>query len=662
MSTSNDITTIKANIDAAIATSEALQVNYSDKKAEVEKARTELAAVDSNDDDGKAAASVKLLNAVEEVTKAAKASWAQEEVVSTYRDQLQLEVKRIRDLGDESVQNPSTPLDSALITQLGIKDSPLRTKLAHETHAVKHPKDKRAAVKATDRLHLEAFFAKRIDTPISAGYGDGNGKDAGVNASTYLQNQETITTKLPKLMFEFDVGEYFNVIVVNDPTPGTLPSVALAGGTMVNMLDPENELSAETVQASASLMYFNTEYGDSDNAVIGQICKKVSSQSLYDAVKEEFEKLPIEKQLWQVFLWMLLKEATMMDTTTIGALSTWIARPDLEKSYGGNIHTLLTMFMKVLRVLKRFGKMPHQPAKTLLEILGRNHNKEFASAFDTMYQKYKDDHVLETAHVGHMGDVLAIQNFNEVLPVEKLALQIYRQQLRSCQYTLLSDKPTQKSMNSLSGGGSKVKYQWYSKDEYDKLTPEEKKELRDMIREKGPAPGTPPELVERFNQRKKAGGDYKRKQWSSQPSGNKAGANLLKKLRRSGGVAVVDGSLHMLCGSCGDNSTHTTKGHSEWAKNPGGYCLPANHPGTALQIKLFGSAGKKAGKPSNSNSDEPDYAELLEKVNMMQTGFKAVKNLTTEVLDMEMDEEFDPTCAEKRRSLAQAWKDIEFLN
>ena len=97
------------------------------------------------------------------------------------------------------------------------------------------------------------------------------------------------------------------------------------------------------------------------------------------------------------------------------------------------------------------------------------------------------------------------------------------------------------------------------------------------------------------------------------------------------------------------NDSHTSGGHGKWASNPGSYCLPAGHPGKALQIKHLGTAG-------SSSSNEPSNANLQTELKQMKEAFKQVATLSTKVLEAEAEEDPDPTCASNRRALVDAWK------
>jgi hypothetical protein len=42
-------------------------------------------------------------------------------------------------------------------------------------------------------------------------------------------------------------------------------------------------------------------------------------------------------------------------------------------------------------------------------------------------------------------------------------------------------------------------------------------------------------------------------------------------------MQLVNGLLHVCCGKCGMNATHTTKTHNSWASNPTTFKLPSTY-------------------------------------------------------------------------------------
>ncbi len=77
--------------------------------------------------------------------------------------------------------------------------------------------------------------------------------------------------------------------------------------------------------------------------------------------------------------------------------------------------------------------------------------------------------------------------------------------------------------------------------------------------------------------------------WSGRGRGDGGKANTRGKWQRDGpktlavassggdGLVLNKGKWHMMCRSCGQNSTHTTGFHARWAAGPTSFTLPANH-------------------------------------------------------------------------------------
>ena len=86
---------------------------------------------------------------------------------------------------------------------------------------------------------------------------------------------------------------------------------------------------------------------------------------------------------------------------------------------------------------------------------------------------------------------------------------------------------------------------------------------------------------------KKQSGNYQRSQFGSAV----VGAN---------GIVMVAGVPHLSCKICGElTTTHGTKTHPEWAKNPDAFCLPSNHP-LALAHLAKGTANAATGQSTGT--------------------------------------------------------------
>ena len=484
---------------------------------------------------------------------------------------------------------------------------------------------------------------------LKAGYGSPNGEVADT-ASALIRNKEILDTRFLEVLSRYDQLSALWTYVPKDPN--AKPKQGFLNGKRVKLTAPSNVLSRESVIKSATFMLHYTEFGSENNSVLMKIAKKISEKSLYDRVMIEFNKLPADHRLGQVLLYMVIKESILMDSATLEALETWIERDDLDTLYGGDISKLAKVYLAVMTVLLEYNKMPFQPAKNLLEIFSKNTCVNIGAPCKAKLQAYLLEHAIEKEVIGGQTNTLAVDHFNQASEVLTFVEKIYNQELRAGRYQLDGSAPAA-SMNAFSDGASdEVEYKWYPPAEYRKLTSAQKKKLRELIKQRGPPPGTPDEFKEKLRDTGDKG-NYSRKQtWSAKSPGYNS--KMAKKLRSAGGAMVFDGQLKMWCKhGCGVNLTHTSGGHSQWSKNPATYCLPAGHPGRALLANV-------ADTPKATN--EPSYDDLLKKINDMQSGFKAVAALSTEVLEAEARVDPDPVAAAKRLELVTAWKNPTWIN
>lgn len=68
-------------------------------------------------------------------------------------------------------------------------------------------------------------------------------------------------------------------------------------------------------------------------------------------------------------------------------------------------------------------------------------------------------------------------------------------------------------------------------------------------------------------------------------------------------MKLVNGVLHVNCSKCGLNTTHSTKHHDRWARNPNSFKLPATHVYVQQCAQLGPSSG--APPPPTDNNTPP---------------------------------------------------------
>jgi len=576
---------------------------------------------------------------------------AKEVEVGQLETQLKVEEQLVRDGGrinssTGSTGDFSTPIDAASISALGISSVPERTTRDGD-HAVIFEKSKREA-DAKSRKIVDDDIQQPWKTPLSVGYSSPTKANAGYAATQYIQNQELIAKYLPGDLCRYDLGGYQRVLIPSDPTE-TDPQVSLVGGSSVNIAAQSGVLSTPVVAASARIMHDHTKHGDSDDQLLMKFAKRISDEPLYEAVKRKFDELPEDQHYGQVFLFMIIREATVLGEATLTTMVDWVKQKGLCTQYDGDISKLVKVIKAVTQVLLQYGKMPHQLGKHLLTEFGANKCEEFAAPFSAMLLDYVKEHALENKGLGWESQKHATKHYRECLDILKTGELLFNQEVQAGNYVVAGGKPSSKSFNAFAGTGDddgwEPEHRWYPTKEFNGLTPGQRKKVRQLIKKRGPPDDAPEEFKQKFANNQ---GGYQRKStWAKGAPGRNS--STAKSLRQNGGVAWRDGKLMLWCKDCGVNDSHTSGGHGQWASNPGSYCLPAGHPGKALQIKHLGTAG-------NSSSNEPSNANLQTELKQMKEAFKQVATLSTKVLEAEAEEDPDPTCASNRRALVGAWK------
>ena len=74
-----------------------------------------------------------------------------------------------------------------------------------------------------------------------------------------------------------------------------------------------------------------------------------------------------------------------------------------------------------------------------------------------------------------------------------------------------------------------------------------------------------------------------------------------RKIWEANGMKLVNGVLHVNCSKCGLNTTHSTKHHDRWARNPNSFKLPATHV-YVQQCAQLGSSFGAPPPPTNNNT------------------------------------------------------------
>ena len=611
-----------------------------EKKQDVENATT---------DQDKTDAMIEYLEATDRASVKREEVAAAQEQVDLLTTQLRVAVEALRTSALTTGEAVAETVDQEMLNDLGLLDDKKDVKPTSQYPVIFTQGCGKGNSKVQRTLDSDLDDSLDEADLLKAGYGSPNGEVADT-ASALIRNKEILDTRFLEVLSRYDQLSALWTYVPKDPN--AKPKQGFLNGKRVKLTAPSNVLSRESVIKSATFMLHYTEFGSENNSVLMKIAKKISEKSLYDRVMIEFNKLPADHRLGQVLLYMVIKESILMDSATLEALETWIERDDLDTLYGGDISKLAKVYLAVMTVLLEYNKMPFQPAKNLLEIFSKSTCVNIAAPCKAKLQAYLLEHAIEKEVIGGQTNTLAVDHFNQASEVLTFVEKIYNQELRAGRYQLDGSAPAA-SMNAFSDGASDdVEYKWYSPAEYRKLTSAQKKKLRELINQRGPAPGTPDEFKEKLRDTGDKG-NYSRKQtWSAKSPGYNS--KMAKKLRSAGGAMVFDGQLKMWCKhGCGVNLTHTSGGHSQWSKNPATYCLPAGHPGRALLANIGDT-------PKATN--EPSYDDLLKKINDMQSGFKAVAALSTEVLEAEARVDPDPVAAAKRLELVTAWKNPTWIN
>ena len=265
------------------------------------------------------------LAAANDARKKSKELQAKQTVVEQLETQLRVEQQTISHHGQTTTATPiSETITPAMLKDIGFEDQQQSFGTATSYAVVFEKGSTGKDVKL--RTKLDAEMETRVDEPLDMGYGNG---ETGLTASCVVQNQHFIEKDYPLWMFRYDMGSEMFAYLPGDPNE-TNPKLAFLNGTRVPLTAPGKVLSTASVlgalplsATSPRLVWKGMTYGR-----LRQIAKKISSPELYDRVKEEFDQLPEDQRLGQVLLFMVLREATLVDSTTLAALEKWIHRKD----------------------------------------------------------------------------------------------------------------------------------------------------------------------------------------------------------------------------------------------------------------------------------------------------------------------------------------------
>ena len=638
------------DLEAARQRSQVLTDDFNDKMAASEQARIDSENPPLGSD--VSALTAAFLTAMKAAQSAGNALQVQNKTVATL--ETQLNVIRAEQLSalDPATTKVSTVLNASDINALGLSSTKVRSVGDGATHLIMYPKDKRR-----DTIKSSKALDDDLDIPLSDQLTLTRGGDGGLTAQDLLSNLG-IVREFDKLLTRYDLGIYGFVYL--GTTTSSDPKLQLANGSRVSAFSANNELvSVDSCAASASLLYEHTTHGSDDNDILFRLGRKVADEQLYKSVLAQYRDLPKEKQLGQVFLLMIVKAATTIDETTLDMLGEWVAKPDLVKDYGGDVNVFCDLYLKVLQVLKMYGRMPHQAARYLLQLFATNSCTEFAEVYELPLKTYKMDHAHEERVLGRQQEEVAAKHYAECAEIAKKGKSLFQQLLRSGTYTV-----TEVVLPRANQFNDKwtPEHRWYSREEWDKLTTAQKNRVRKLIAEKGPAKDTPAHLLDIFNKKKSKAGGYSRKEgWG----GTDADEQCLKS---NGGVHIFDGQLKMWCKGCGVNATHTTNGHKSWAKNPGQYVLPKSHP--ARTKKKFLAVSPPS--PTASTADVADIGKVLKEIASMKSelkeiasmkkGLQGVASMTADLLEAEAKDDPSPEGKAARLACAKEWKSTSWLN
>ncbi|EJK68984.1 hypothetical protein THAOC_09802, partial [Thalassiosira oceanica] len=631
--------------------------DYDAAKAEtIAKQAANNSAPATTSDSDKGVLLQELVDAMAAETAALLVLRAKEDQVAQLQTALSLQEQLARDSGkiqtafDLQSGAVSVPMDANFINGLGFEATQV-----HTERTVKHPivysQNKRDDPKTKKAMYEAVEVSWSNKKLLSVGYSTEDQANAGYTATQYVSNGKSIQDNLIPELYTYDLGDYIRFHLPGDPTNPD-PKQAFAGGTSVSLFSETGVATVAAVATSARFMHNWTKTGDVDNLLLEKITRKVCDDRLFAAVKAKYDKLDESHRYGQVMLFLAIQEALLLDETTLKTMEDWVQRDDLCQLFGGDLKSLIEVIESVLTVLLKYGRFPHQLAKHFLTQFSKHSCEDFAAPFRSMLSDYVTAHALEEKVLGSQSSAVATKHYNESIEVLEFAQKLYNNVVTTGKLIGQGEKPTDGALNAFTGGGDdddddwKASWRWYKKGEYDSLSASRKKKVRDLFNEKGVPPDAPESFRKRFEEAKRKGGYQRKTTWTDKAPGRNS--KTARTLRSNGGAAMIDGKLLLWCKGCGVNDSHSSGGHDKWERNPGAYCLPANHPGKALQLKHLGGA-------SNSNGSEPS-AGLRAELKEMKSAFKAIAKLSADVLEAEAKEDPDPAGAQKRRELVNAWQ------
>ena len=360
------------------------------------------------------------LAAAKDARNKSKELKAKQTAVEQLETQLRVEQQTINHHGQTTTATPiSETITPAMLKAIGFEDQQQSFGTATSYVVVFEKGSTKKDVKL--RTKLDEEMETRVDEPLDMGYGNG---ETGLTASCVVQNQHFIENDYPSVMFRYDMGNEMFTYLPGDLNESN-PKLGFVNGTRVPLTAPAGVLSVASVARSATFIRNYTKTGVEGDGRLRQIAKKISSPELYDRVKEEFDQLPEDQRLGQVLLFMVLREATLVDSTTLAALEKWIEQEELLSLYGGDIAKFVKVCKAVLTLLVQYHKLPFQPARKLLDLFLAVDCKGIAEPFGPVKQKYIADHALETEIVGGHSDAYANQHYTECITVLDLAKKLF---------------------------------------------------------------------------------------------------------------------------------------------------------------------------------------------------------------------------------------------
>jgi len=378
-----------------------------------------------------------------------------------------------------------------------------------------------------------------------------------------------------KRCVRYDMMLVVQIPELKDET-ATHPSERWEEGEGRNLFVSYSKISLEEVRLwQRDMNYYGSDADQQSSRWLYDLIYESCNTELQTLLQKKYELLPNGDRGGIVLLKLALDELMFMSRDVVIALRKYLKlfeTKGLTRVKGESVLVVATELVAVCTRLNDVNQLPDETVIDVLTGLTKCSTEEFQDLFKHILNEER--RVLLTQRVGSSSGQATLERIKSILDQ---AIDLYN---TLCLGSKWHNHRHSRAAACWNCGGDDHGLGDCKKPKDEKVIAENRRKFYDKR-----GSGKSSDKGRGHGSDHKHGGSYSRSKWGAP---------------KDGGVNVVDGCVKAYCKKCGWNTTHSTKYHTRWEKNPSTFVLPDTHPLSQALVKQ----GKKP--PSSVTAPKTD--------------------------------------------------------